>query len=225
MAVGENVSEPLRANSWATAQPCPILTREKISREALHMFRPARLSLLSLGLLAAVGAPLHAQRALAPDVVGGVLMKVLSYDRALGRNGSGEVVVGIVFDAANPESQRARELVGGAMRNITTLAGRGVRVVELEATAALQPEALEAQQLSAIYITPGLDRHLRALVAAAARSHVTTLGETNDYARNGVAVAVENTGGRPSLLINLPAAREEGADLQSSLLRLATVIQ
>ncbi len=189
------------------------------------MFRPARLSVLILGLLAVVGAPLRAQRALAPDVVGGVLMKVLSYDRALGRNGSGEVVVGVVFDAANPESQRARELVGGAMRNITTLAGRDVRIVDLDATTALEPQALKAQQLAAIYITPGLDRHLRGLVAAAARSHVTTLGETNDYARGGVAVAVENTDGRPSLLITLPAARQEGADLQSSLLRLATVIQ
>ncbi len=189
------------------------------------MFRSARLSLLSLALLAALGAPLCAQRPLTPDVVGAVLMKVLSYDRALGRNGSGDVVVGVVFDAANPTSQRARELVGGAMRNITTLAGRSVRVVELEATAALEPQALTTQQLAAIYITPGLDRHLAALVAAAARSHVTTLGETNDYARSGVAVAVENTDGRPSLLINLPAARREGADLQSSLLRLATVIQ
>ncbi len=189
------------------------------------MFRPGRLSLLILGLLAAADAPLGAQRALAPDVVGGVLMKVLSYDRALGRNGSGEVVVGVVFDAESPASERARELVGGAMRNVTTLAGREVRIVDLDATAALQPQALQAQQLAAIYITPGLDRHLPGLVAAAARSHVMTLGETDDYARSGVAVAVENTNGRPSLLINLPAARREGADLQSSLLRLATVIQ
>ncbi len=189
------------------------------------MFRPGRWSLVVLGLLATASAPLRAQRALAPDVVGGVLMKVLTYDRALGRNGSGEVVVGVVFDAANPASQRARELVGGAMRNVTTLAGRGVRVVELEATAALEPQALKAQQLSAIYITPGLDRHLPGLVAAAARSHVTTLGETDDYARSGVAVAVANADGRPALLVNLPAARQEGADLQSSLLRLATVIQ
>ncbi len=189
------------------------------------MFRPVRLSLLIFGLLAAAGAPLCAQRALAPDVVGGVLMKVLSYDRALGRNGSGEVVVGVVFDAATPASEQARELVGGAMRNVTTLAGRGVRVIDLEATAALEPQALKAQQLAAIYITPGLARHLPGLVAAAARSQVTTLGETDEYARGGVAVAVENTNGRPSLLINLPAARREGADLQSSLLHLATVIQ
>ncbi len=189
------------------------------------MFRPGHWLLVVLGLFATASAPLHAQRALAPDVVGGVLMKVLTYDRALFRNGAGEVVVGVVFDAANPASQRARELVGGAMRNTPTLAGKGVRVVELEASAALTPEALTAQQLTAIYITPGLDRHLRDLVAAAARSHVTTLGETDDYARSGVAVAVANADGRPALLVNLPAARQEGADLQSSLLRLATVIQ
>ncbi len=189
------------------------------------MLRLARLSLLILTLLAVASAPLRAQRALTPDVVGAVLLKVLSYDRALGRNGSGELVVGVVFDAASPASERARELVGGAMRNVSSVAGRDVRIVELDAKAALEPDALKAQQLAAIYLTPGLDRHLSRLVAAAARSRVTTLGETDDYARSGVAVAVANADGRPSLTINLTAARREGADLQASLLRLATVIQ
>ena len=173
--------------------------------------------------LAGMVAPLSAQSSLTPDVVGGVLLKVLSYDRALARNGAGDVVVGVVFDPSEPKSARAREAVGGAMRNVSTIAGRGVRILDVEVSK-LQ-EALKAQRVMALYVTPGLDRELSDIVTAADRGGITTLGETRSYARRGVAVAVDNYGGRPALFINLPAARREGADLPSSVLALATVIQ
>ncbi len=179
---------------------------------------------LLLGVLALPSAA-RAQRPAQAEVQ--ILMRVLAYDRALGRNGGSDVVVAVLYDAGSPASSRAR---GDLVRelhspNLQTLLGRGVKVLELNVAAGGLTDALRAEHVAAAYLTPGLDNRLNGVLASAESAHVTTLGGSESYARHGVAVGVSAESGRPQLYVNLPSARAAGADLPSTLLRMTTVIQ
>ena len=53
---------------------------------------------------------------------------------------------------------------------------------------------------------------------------VITLTSVPDYVESGLAVGIGVKGGKPRIIINLPAAKAEGANFSSQLLRLAKVI-
>jgi hypothetical protein len=64
-----------------------------------------------------------------------------------------------------------------------------------------------------------------AIVADAARAaRVTTFTGTPRYLSEGLAVSVRYQGERPKLLINVDAARLEGAEFSAELLQLAQVM-
>jgi len=176
---------------------------------------------------AALALPSVARAQLPAQAEVQILMRVLAYDRALGRNGGGDVIIAVLFDGGSAASSRAR---GDLVRelhspNLQSILGRGVKVLELNLAAGGLADALRSEHVSAVYLTPGLDAYLNGVLAAAESAHVTTLGGSESYARRGVAVGVSAESGRPQLFVNLASARADGADLPSSLLRLTTVIQ
>jgi hypothetical protein len=186
-------------------------------------------SLVPLGIaLAAVAAPLRAQTVPANFKQVQVLLKVLSYDRALDRNGSGGIVVAVLYDGESSTSSQAR---AGAVQTVraaapSALGNQSVRVAEIDVSRGDLAAQLRSCGAVAAYLTSGLEGHLRAVAVAASKAHVTTLASSEGYAESGVAVGAESLAdGRVALFVNLPAARAGGADLASSVLRLATVIR
>ncbi|HEX9109803.1 MAG TPA: YfiR family protein [Longimicrobiales bacterium] len=191
------------------------------------MFATRALILASALAAAALALPSAARAQLPAQAEVQILMRVLAYDRALDRNGGGDVVVAVLFDAGNAASSRAR---GDLVRelhspNLQTILGRGVKVMEVNVAAGGLGDALRAAHASAAYLTPGLEGRLSGVLAATESARVTTVGGSESYARRGVAVGVSAESGRPQLFVNLASARAAGADLPSSLLRLTTVIQ
>ncbi len=189
------------------------------------MFRLRRWIWTLLPLAAA--APIRAQSALPPQAEAPILLRILAYDRALDRTPGDNLVIAIVYDVANKTSNNARGGIVRAFRGaqVQSIGGRALKYVELNVAAANVADVFRQQSVAAAYVTPGLDDRLPAIVTAAADTHVTTLGGNLRYARRGVAVAVDTMNGRPQIFVNLAAARASGADLTSSLLKLATVIK
>jgi hypothetical protein len=171
--------------------------------------------------------PLRAQAGLPFEVQVPLLLKVLSYDRALNRNGSGDLVLAVLYDAANSTLTAARTAFTRAVRasDVAVVNGRTIKVVEINVAAGHVGTAMKEKGVTAAYLTPGLDARLEQLVRAAVEAQVTLMSGSERYVKQGVAVGVGAAGGKPEILINLRTARTAGADLPAPLLKIATVIQ
>ncbi len=181
----------------------------------------------AVALLAGTAGGIRAQDALPARVQVPLLLKALSYDRALGRNGASEIVLVVLYDGASAASTDAKtEFVRTVKASeLKAVGSRPVRVVEVNAAAGQLLARLKERNAAVVYLTPGLEDRVPGVAEAAAALRVTTLGGSEQYARAGLAVAVAAVEGRPRLFVNLPAARATGADLSAALLSLSTVIQ
>lgn len=191
-------------------------------------WKPLRRPLAAAGIACFVALQvLGAQADLPMDTQVPLLLRVLSYDRALARNGTGDVVIAVLYDAASSESNAARTTFARAVRasGITAVNGRTLRLVEVNVAAGQVGAVLQRHRATAAYLTPGLEGHLAAVVAGGEASRALLLSGNARYVRSGVAVGVGTQDGRPRLFINLPAARAAGSDLPAALLQIATVTQ
>jgi len=191
------------------------------------MYTPRAIVMAGALAAAALLLPSVARAQLPAQAEVQILMRVLAYDRALDRNGGGDVIIAVLYDAGSAASSRARSDLVRELHspNLQSILGRGVKVLDLNVAAAGLADALRSEHVSAAYLTPGLEGRLNGVLAATEAAHVTTVGGSEGYARRGVAVGVSAESGRPQLFVNLASARAAGADLPSSLLKLTTVIQ
>ena len=148
-------------------------------------------------------------------------LRVLEFDRARSDAERGEIVFAVVFQRQNRESRRAMEELEAAIETLEPGPGR-VRMVaiDLEQTTDLQ-EALKSESFDMVYVAP-LRAVAMGLITVATRAEdLLTITGVPEYVQEGLAVGIDEQGGKPRLLINLEAARDEGADLSSQLLKLA----
>ena len=66
---------------------------------------------------------------------------------------------------------------------------------------------------------------LAAITDWARKSRIVTLTGIPAFVDRGVSVGIDLQGGKPRILINLQAARAEGADFDSGLLKLARIVE
>jgi hypothetical protein len=74
-----------------------------------------------------------------------------------------------------------------------------------------------------LYVTPLRARGVADIASAARARRMLTLSGDASYVAAGLAVGIAIAGNRPQIVINLTAAREQGADFSAQLLRLAVV--
>lgn len=186
-----------------------------------------RWSWVAVAALCMAPLGLKAQTSLPAQLEAQILLRVLAYDRALERNGSGDLVIAVLYDGGSKTSNYFRTNIVRALKGspVQSVGGRPLVIAEIDVVPGNVAQALKQRGAAAAYITPGMDSRLPALVAAAQESHVTTLGGNSLFARRGVSVSVDTFGGRPQVWVNLASARAAGADLSAALLKLATVIQ
>lgn len=153
-----------------------------------------------------------------------LLGKILSFDRTLSSR-SGVVEIAVLYQGNYPASEAAKAEL---MRAAAGLNASGplrlrFRPIRLESTASF-PHVFSATNVHAVYVMPlrGLD--VRALTRAAAADGVRTFSGVPEYVYEGVAVTVGSRQGRPAIYVSLAAAKAQGSDFSSQLLKLATVI-
>jgi len=187
---------------------------------------------ITTALLAATGliAPMaRATDGVPPDLEAAILARALAYDRSLSSSAGDEVTIGVISLPEDPASRRQSEAILEAFKELSgrTIQGLPLRAVAVPWDAELDlKDTLVGLEIDALYLTPGLDEQLDAITTAAQELGRGTLTSVEMYVRNGdAALGVVLSGGRPSLLVNLPTAREEGMDLNSAVLKLAEVIR
>ncbi len=180
-------------------------------------------SILILGALersARAADVAHAQQAL-------LLLRALAYDRNLGSRAGSSATVMILFRPGNGTSEAVRDTMS------STLAAAGEKVKVAGLTLKVVSKAYESPAdlghalggVGAVYLCPGLDGSARDITAVTRVWHVLSFSGAESMVTAGVAVGFVSRDGKPVVLVNLPASKAEGADLDAALLRIAEVIR
>lgn len=156
-----------------------------------------------------------------------LIFKILSLDRNVADDMGSEARMGVLFQPKYRSSYLNKENVMGFMKEYDQARNEPqVRCEPMELNDLSDLEAqLKAGRIEALYLTPLRAVDLVALTAMARKYGVRTFTGVSAYTIEGVAVAIGLKGDNPQMIINLKAARGEGADYSSYVLRLAKVIQ
>jgi len=166
---------------------------------------------LVLFFLVAVGTPSAERYELSVpyDVHVPLLLKLVSKSRSLPDRLGAEVRIAV---CGKLSLGAVRELADGKL-----LLGRPIRVID-------------ATQASAgaeiVYVGPDAEVSVQEVRALAKRTGAVTVTGVSELVEQGIALGVKlSPSHRPKILVNLPAAREQGIDLPAAVLAIAEVIE
>jgi hypothetical protein len=162
------------------------------------------------------------------DVQVPVLLKVLAFDRSIADARGENLVVGVLYQSGFRLSSTVKDRVMDALSRAGSggPANRPLNVIAIDADRKENlEEALTRLRVKVLYVTPLRAFDLKNLVAATRRSRTLTMTGVPDYVEAGLSVGLDLRQDRPRILVNLQAARAEGADLAAPLLGLATVVE
>jgi hypothetical protein len=189
-------------------------------------------SLLALGVavfFAALSGPAAGQAGdLPPERQVPILTRALAYDENLRSRAGDELVVAIVAKNGSKASEQTAEAVGKAFSGLAGIKVQGLPMRSTRLTysgAASLASAVQREGIDVIYICPGLDSELGGILEVAKQSHVLSMGSREEYINKGASLGVFLISGKPTICVNLAAAKAEGAAFGSDLLRLAKVIR
>jgi hypothetical protein len=157
------------------------------------------------------------------------LLRVLAYDRNLKTRSPDTASVLLVYQPGDDSSESAKN---DLTHEVNRLA-KDLRVADLpirvSSIAYTNPDDLDSTigrtKASAVYLCPGLDPAVSAIMAVSRRRSVLSFTGVEPWVRQGFSVGLVARGARPAVLVNLPASKAEGADLDPALLRLAEIIR
>ncbi len=157
-----------------------------------------------------------------------LFLKIMSLDRELPSRVGEELVIGVVYQPQIRESWRVKDDFMEVVRksSIRSVKDIPVRCVPIPLD---DPSALEAlaktEAVDVLYVGPLRAIDIDGIAKVARANHIATLTGVPDYVEEGLAVGIELVQDQPGILINLQAARAEGAQFHTQLLRLARVIE
>ena len=171
--------------------------------------------------------PSHAQEMAVPvDIQVPILMKIISFDRNLSARAGDEIVVGVLYQHGLRASTLAKEQFLDEAAQLPVIGGLRIRVVEIRIDGEQDLRSvIRGSGARVLYVTPVRSISMGVITGISRELGITTMTGVPEFVNSGIAVGVGLKGERPSIVINLSAAREEGADFSSQLLRLARIIQ
>jgi len=175
-----------------------------------------RLGAVLTGLLLA--APAFAADVIIPATVQlAVFSKVWTLDRTFPN--PDRVTMAVLFQSGDRTSDSVRADIAAATASID---GLRCVFVDLDSGEPLAPRI--PADVSVLYVAPLRGYDLRALTRLARKRRLRTLTGVRAYVDAGVAVGLTVRNDRPLILINLRAARAEGSQFSSQLLKLARIV-
>ena len=158
-----------------------------------------------------------------------LLLRILAYDHNLGsRSESGKVTIVVAYKPGNADSEDVANGMVTILQDIaksTTIANNSVTVVRLGCTEKTFDADMSRIKAAAIYVASGLGDNVGTITSTTQSRKVLSFSGVPDYVSSGVAVGFSLDDGKPAILVNLPASRSEGADLDVALLRVAKIVK
>jgi hypothetical protein len=152
--------------------------------------------------------------------------KILTFDRNLKARAGKELKIGVLYQKkVRPSLQVKEEFLRAMCAPDQRIEGLPVRCVAIEWTGATDLEAAVAREgVRVLYVAPLRAAAIEEIVAVSRARKITTLTGVPEYVEKGIALGLALRAERPLILVHLAAARAEGADLNSQLLKLARVL-
>lgn len=157
-----------------------------------------------------------------------IFLKVVTFEKRIADAKGQDFVLGVAFQSGYRLSVAVKEkFVEVAGREASSgPAGRPLKIVlfDLDGKENLDTFIRKAG-VTALYVAPLRAFDVAEIAAVTRRNGVLTLTGVPSYVEAGLSITLALTQDRPRIVVNLEAARAEGAQLAASLLNLATVFQ
>ncbi len=184
---------------------------------------------LLLTCLICLAAPANAQVTLASaDQQFDYFAKLLTFDRNLKDRAGNSIVVGILYQEDDAQSHAAMKGIVRAIERSPLQRIRGLTISHAPIRiAGAVPSAgdLARHEIDVLYVTPTRGLDITKVADLCREQGITSWTPVREYVEAGIAVGVLTDGTKPLVVVNLPAARAEGANFSAQLLKLARVIQ
>jgi hypothetical protein len=152
--------------------------------------------------------------------------KIATFDRNLDTSGERELVIGVVYQSRYRNSLTVADACGPAMAAASQEGQLRFRRVPIDLSASADlAGAIAGQQIDLLYLAPLRAVEIDRLVGVSRAHRIRTLTGVPEYVERGVGVGIGMKGERPQILVNLEAARAEGADFGAPLLKLAKIVE
>lgn len=180
-------------------------------------------------LLFLFSGSLRSQEMLVPvDIQVELISKILTFDRALRPRNGDTIIVAILYQEIFRPSNTAKtdflDFAGSGKLKI--FGGLPYKVLTFEITSTLQEiDPVKLNMIDVLYVSPLRSVDMNDLRTFTRQKQILTVTGVPEYVEGGLALGIDMKGQKPQILINLPAAKAEGADFSSRLLNLARVIR
>jgi hypothetical protein len=132
---------------------------------------------------------------------------------------SSQIVIAVLFQANNTVSSEARESAFSWVEKTG-----GMRMVDVTMDRPGWEEALLRVEADVFYVTPMRGANIERVASIARARQIRTMAGMTEYLKHGLSVGISVRNDRPLIVIDLEAARAEGASYQAQLLKLAEVV-
>jgi hypothetical protein len=157
-----------------------------------------------------------------------IVLRVLAYDRNLPQRADEVVRLAVIYRFGDRSSESAAEALIASLRGDAgkvMVASRPLRVVGIPYSAQGVEGDLVRAGVAAAIVCPGLGGEVGAISLASRKHSILTFTDDEQMVRAGLSIGVVRRADRAAILVDLVAARAEGADLSADLLRLAEVVR
>jgi hypothetical protein len=176
-----------------------------------------------------LAGPVYSQsEELPPERQVPILTRALAYDENLKNRAGDELVVAILAKAGSKPSEQAADAVSRAFSGLSGIKVQGLPLRSARLTysnAGALSTAIKGQGIDVVYVCPGLDGELPAILEVTKKEHVLSMGSREEHITKGASLGVFLISSKPTICVNLAASKAEGAAFGSDLLRLAKVIR
>lgn len=156
-----------------------------------------------------------------------IVLRVLAYDKELVTRAPGDTVTVLVVSGATAadRADRMRWTAGFGLLPKVKVGGRGIRVRSVDyGSASAFAAALAEHRPAAVIVGEGIASATVELRRATRAARALTFSVREPDVRAGLAIGLVPARERDEIVINLEAARAEGAKLSAGLLQLARLV-
>jgi len=184
---------------------------------------------LALVFLLFTLGPTRAEKMEVPlDLQVSLILKSLSFDRALRERAGEELKIGVLWLPRVPDSRAAKDdlsaILGGyAHREVEGLPIT-YKLIEYSSSDKLKKE-IGSGGVDLLYITPGNMDNIAAITQVTQRLKLLTVTGIVGWVDKGVSLGIGLKEGKPQIVVNLESSKAEGVDFDARFLRLAKVIK
>jgi hypothetical protein len=179
------------------------------------------------GLLAATAAPARAD--ITPEQQAMLMLRILSFEKNLKQRSGDKVAVVVLFRSGNKASEASKTTFMAALE----AQAKKQKVNGLEVKVAALPwsdkgsfeSKTAAMKAAVVYVCPGLESSVNHISGVTRKKSILSFTSVETLVKSGLSVGLVMRDAKPTIVVNLPASKAEGADLDPALLKVSEVLK